>query len=266
MRRYDGRCGHGCPVSTRGRAASRCEIFWTRSSYVGIEPTARPAMTDPLDRDEPSDRVPEIVLAALRSPPRPCPRLERLVAVEATSKLLAVAAHVEACPRCSHVVRAASASAQAAPVHTERWVAMVQRAKTLFEEPTDDLIRIVAKSVRRVLELVEVVGDVLEPVPIRNRKRDGLVVQRTFDDHQLTAHLAAEADGRVTLMVDVWCGGEPSDDVRVTLLRERRELESMLPRNGRVMFGAVAPGRYRVSVAAQHRRIGVIDITIRDGS
>jgi len=219
------------------------------------------------DNNAPSGPLLEAIRQALQDSPGRCPDLRRLAAD--TPEHWAVASHVAECPRCSAIVTAAS-TPNVAPPPPARWEALQNRAKALFEEPTDSIIRIVVQSmvttIKRSLEVVEVLGDVVEPVPIRNDERDGLVVRRTFGEHDLTAHLAAEASGRFTLMVDVWSGGEPSDQVRVTLLRDRRELESMLPRQGRVLFGAVSPGTYRVSVATPRERIGAIDITFREAA
>lgn len=210
------------------------------------------------------------VARALRRSPNECPDLVALHALawESTGHApqlegVGQVAHVAGCQRCRSILIGSLAPAKPVSVGpAARWERLQRRADEIFTAPNDSIMKVVVRAVRGILELVDVVGDLVEPVPVRNENGEGLVVRREFGSHELTAHIAQPQPGQFSLTVDLWSDGSPTDELRITLLRERRELNSALPRRGRVSFGVIGPGNYRVSVAGRRERVGAIDIEL----
>jgi hypothetical protein len=209
----------------------------------------------------------ETLLAALTHGDGRCPELSELASgllpdQPLGAKRLALAAHLAACARCSAIL----ASARAPGLHSptpEQAARLESRARGIFRERTPELLRLVVRAIGRALEVVDLSGRQLEPVPVRTQQDEGVLVRHRFGSHDLTAHVTSPEPATFAILVDVWGEPEAKRSVRLSLFRGERELASEVPRKGRVLFPAVRAGCYRVVLSDPAGYAGEIDLTLQ---
>ncbi|TNF29893.1 MAG: hypothetical protein EP329_14700 [Deltaproteobacteria bacterium] len=138
--------------------------------------------------------------------------------------------------------------------------ALLTRARAIYQPQRPGVLRLVLRQIRGALEVVEALGDLLEPVPARGDDHEGVLVRQRFGDREVTAHVSASEAPRFVVTLDLW--GEPATSrTRVSLFRGDRELVSEHPRSGRVMLPEVPPGDYRVVLTDGGEYVGELDLT-----
>lgn len=141
-----------------------------------------------------------------------------------------------------------------------RAAAMLGRARALFRTERPGVLRLAVQRLARTLEVLEAIGDVLTPVPVRGDADDGVLVRHRFGDREVAAHVCAGDGLRFLVTLDL----QPPVDaqpVRVSLFRGHRELMSEVARRGRVTFPELPPGRYRVTLTTGQERFGELDLS-----
>jgi|GEM_PF-2457563 len=137
---------------------------------------------------------------------------------------------------------------------------LVARAREIFQPKRPGVLKLVLRQLRGALEVVEAVGDLLEPVPARGERGEGVLVRHRFGDREVTAHVSSSESPRFVVTLDLW--GEPTPSrTRVSLFRDGRELASELPRTGRVMLPELPAGSYRVVLTEAGEYVGELDLT-----
>ncbi len=140
---------------------------------------------------------------------------------------------------------------------------LLERATAIFQPQRSNVLKLVIRAVRRQLELIEFVGDRIMPVPVRGPADDGVVVKHRFANHDVSAHVSLtdhNSEQRFAVTLDLW--GERTEEFRVSLFRDGREIASEVPRKGRVWFSRVAAGNYRVVMEAPGHEIGQLDLAL----
>ena len=201
--------------------------------------------------------------AALRKSPNRCPEARHLLAAPA-HETLALSAHVAGCERCAAIVVATTAQ-DPEPHVQSRADALEHRARALFDDVRPGVLRMVVRAIGKTIEVLDLVGEVLEPVPVRSAAKEGLLVRHRFGDHDVTAHVSCTRPARFGILLDIWADPVP-DTVRFSLFRGERELASEIPRKGRVLFPSVDPGFYRVVVSDHEGYVGELELTLQDAA
>ncbi|PKN58392.1 MAG: hypothetical protein CVU56_05880 [Deltaproteobacteria bacterium HGW-Deltaproteobacteria-14] len=137
---------------------------------------------------------------------------------------------------------------------------LLARARAIFLPERPGVLKLVLRHLRGALEVIEAVGDLLEPAPARGDGNDGVLVRHRFGDREVTAHVSASEAPRFVVTLDIWGARAPSA-TRVSLFRGDRELASELPRTGRVMLPELPPGQYRVVLSDAGEYVGELDLT-----
>ena len=201
-----------------------------------------------------------VLPAAARPAPRSCPDEATLLNAPLRERD-AVASHVADCSRCHQVL--AALAAPAGPIPGEPLLAAASR---IFSEHPVDLLRLAVRALVDRLEVVELVGAVLEPRLVRGSAADGrgLSVHRRIGGRDVNAHVSYSQHGGFAIMLDMGADPRPSRPLRVTVWRDDRELASHVAHDGRAMFPSLRPGAYRMHIERQDRDdvIGRIDLEL----
>lgn len=88
---------------------------------------------------------------------------------------------------------------------------------------------------------------------------------RQFDGLNVEVEVEASSGGLGEIRVEPSAGGTLDEDVRVTLLDDRRELDSSLARGGCVSFDGVEFGDYVIRLSRQGRTIGEVSLRLEMG-
>ncbi len=218
-------------------------------------------MTRPI---EPKTLLESLIPAAFRPAPRSCPDEASLLAPRPRvhdGEQDAVAAHVGSCPRCQ-----ASLAALAVPVTSEVPEPMFGAAAGLFTQHPVDLLRLAVRALVDRLDVVELVGAMLQPRPVRGAGVDGrgVSVHRRMGGRDVNAHVSYSQLGGFAIMLDMGADPRPSRPLRVTVWRDDRELASHVAHDGRAMFPSLRPGAYRMHIERHDRDqvLGRIDLDL----
>ncbi len=143
---------------------------------------------------------------------------------------------------------------------------LLRRAEAIFEPARPGVLKLVLRRVGRALEVLDLVGERLEPAPARGNDEEGVMVRHRFGDREVATHVsAAGSDVGFLLSLDLW----PHVDgrgPRVSLFRGARELTSEHARHGRVLFKELSPGTYRVVLSDRGDTVGELDLTLDDAA
>lgn len=208
----------------------------------------------------------EALEALARPAPEGCPGIERWLDGDrgATGRL---AIHIARCPRCAAIAAAlATAPTDVPPLSAARELALRRRARAIYRPEQRGVLRLTLRAIGRAIEVLDLVGESLTPVPVRSAApgEDGVLVRHRFGRHEVTAHVSCPSDARFVIMLDVW--GDPSraaqGAVRLSLFRGERELASEIPRRGRALFPAIGAGHYRVVLSDEGGYVGELDLTL----
>ena len=217
-------------------------------------------MSDP--RPVHSADLTQLLRTALRVAPPGCPDVARLQAVDPTHAD-GVAAHVAGCPRCRAIAAALDVPDEPLAA-SPRAAALRARALRVYRDSPLDLLRLAVRAVAGRLEVLELVGAVLEPRPVRGATPDGLMVHRQIDDSlAVQAHVGYSPRGGFAILLDMLADPTPEPPLRVTMWRDGRELASDIARGGRAAFSSLRPGRYRMHIGGQGAElVGRIDLDL----
>lgn len=208
-----------------------------------------------------SDRdLEQLLRAALKDAPSSCPPLDQLAAAR-SPEMGAIAAHVLGCADCQAVVAAATSPLRDS-VPQATIAALERRAISLFARVRPNVLRVIVEALGRQLRVLELIGEALEPVPVRSARSEDILVRQRFGDHAITAHISCADTRRFGILLDVW-GDSLRDTVRFSLFRGERELASDVPRGGRVQLPTVPAGAYRVAVSDERGYLGDFELDLR---
>ena len=204
------------------------------------------------------ERVIQKVLGRHRSdPPTSCPDAETLSAYIDRSlagvALRDIEGHLAACNRCLDQVILCSAVPAASGVRFD----VVVR----FLEHTVEILRGLA-------EIQVLPAPALVPTRSAEEQRGVLKCvrfDREFNGLTVQVEVEASSGGLGEIRVEPSVGATIAEDVRVTLLDERRELDSSLARGGNVLFDEVEFGNYVIRLSRQGRTIGEVSLRLESG-
>jgi hypothetical protein len=192
-------------------------------------------------------------------PPTPCPDAETLAAY--VDRLLtgpsvhAVEDHLSNCETCLDQVILCTPTLEVA-AHGPRFDVVVR-----FLEHAAEIVRGLAEI--RVLPAPAL-------VPTRNTREDRPTLKcvrfdRQFDGLTVEVEVEASIDGLGEIRVEPSADGAIAEDIRVTLLDDRRELDSSLARGGNVSFDGVEFGDYVIRLSRRGRTIGEVTLRLETG-
>jgi hypothetical protein len=182
--------------------------------------------------------------------------------------------HLIICDRCAEAVsiqlRLKTAETKELPAE------LMARVKNLvIPEDKTSVLEILLRIKERMLEVVNTTGDVLVgnelvPAPVlRSRKikdfKDEITILRDFKDIRVEVKIENK-QGRtfnLTVAIKEKETQKVIKDLRVTLLKEEREMESYLADSGKVTFENVLLGKYIVEVSNLENKLASILIDIK---
>lgn len=197
----------------------------------------------------------EAGLRTLAAGASPCPDVSALQS-GASGEL---ADHARVCIRCSEIL--AAAREPGVTVAEDRIEAAVARlAARIGGLPT--LLRLVVRAVGERLRVLDLVGQPVAAMPTRAGDLEAVVVAARREALRVVTHVAATTGGRFSVQVDVTGRAGGDAITRVTLTRSGRELASLEPRHGRLTFGGLRPGAYRILLGHGPRAVGALDLEL----
>jgi len=203
-----------------------------------------------------------LIQKALRQhgePPTACPDAETLAAyVDRSlvgSQVPDVEGHLSACDTCLDQVLLCTA----APVAARRGARFDVVVR--FLEHTVEILRKVAQiQIMPAPALLPTRSDGEERAALRCVRFD-----RHFGDLTVDVEVEASTSGLGEIRVGPSVGATLAEDVRVTLLAGRRELDSRLARGGNVSFCEVEFGDYVIRLSRPGRTLGEISLRLETG-
>ncbi len=192
----------------------------------------------------------------------PCPDLAAFAG--SNCEPWALAAHVEGCTRCHELLSVAHEAGPRA-VPQGRIASAIERLSRRRLQ-TAVLLRIVARALGGAIVPVEIMGEPVAAVPTRATEAHDLVAEARSRGLRVRTQVSSAAAGRFAVLLDVSHDGQdgrPTEDVQVTLTRDERALASLSTRLGRVTFGALRPGAYRLVLARSGSDVGVVELELR---
>lgn len=155
---------------------------------------------------------------------------------------------------------------------------VTESAKQLVQRDTlGDLVEIIVEFTRDSLRLLWPSGSSpsfsLQPVPLRSAsyspmgrtgKEAVIRVRQEFEKviAQLTLEKVDESECEITAQITDIMATEPLDKIRVSLIRNKRELASYLTEEGRVSFSNLTAGVYTLEMTRQKDLLGKLLIRL----
>lgn len=194
------------------------------------------------------------------------------------SKNLQHIEHISSCQQCASVIKENFLLARAiegnAMIELPHYIA--QKAMDLFiPERSQNILDIILNLKQKVIELVQTTGDILigqELVPVAvlrgkhesDKFQNEIKVVKTFDN--ILAEVGIEKRNPTLCDIEIRMTEKDTkkkaQDLRVTLTKKNREIESTLVREGKVVFREVSANKYRIVIAKEDKKIGVVELLI----
>jgi hypothetical protein len=155
---------------------------------------------------------------------------------------------------------------------------LVERAKNLVSGTSlaTDILEIILAFGRDVCEVVRTTGKILEtagltPIPVSVRSGPGTErsattkISKNFESAYVEVNIEklSDASFRIKVISMDSASKKPLNDVRVSLFRDKRELESLLSQEGVTTFSGLTFNRYKIAVLKANSPIGEILLDLR---
>lgn len=152
---------------------------------------------------------------------------------------------------------------------------LIERVQNLVAQKAtmSDVLDIILEIKEKALELIQTTGDLLlgsQPaLALRSKdeseSKNSIHVMKSFDNFNADV----EIDKRVSNSTDLILrltekeSNKRAEDIRVSLLRNNREIESQILQGGKAKFEDIRPDIYKVVLMKDDKEIGIINVTMR---
>lgn len=186
--------------------------------------------------------------------------------------------HIASCQKCAYALKENLQLAKVLannPMLTPPEYVVKSAMDLLNPEVGQNILQIVLNFKEKVIELIKTTGEILigpELVPVSvlrgntkdNKFSDEIKVVKTF------GNLLAEVDieKRNPSLCDIEIrlvekdSKQKARDIRITLTKNNREIESVLSQEGKAVFREVSADKYKIIVDKEDKKIGIIEISI----
>ncbi len=142
-------------------------------------------------------------------------------------------------------------------------------------EVKDNILEIFIRLKEKVLEIIQTSGDVLVgqeliPAPVlRSRQinefKDEVSVLKDFKEIRVLVKIESKSNKVFSLVFNVKNkqGQRVSRDLRVTLIKNRIELESYILDSDSSVFENIAPGNYTIELTRETKVVAVVDLKVK---
>ncbi len=186
--------------------------------------------------------------------------------------------HVLSCSRCAVSLRehllVLNAIDKKGTLETPE--AVVQAAMGLFNpEVGPNILEIALNFKEKVIELIRTTGNILRgsqlvPIPVlRSQKEDNTFINEIKIVKEFNNVLTeVGVEKRKPELCDIEVRLTEKDtkskiqDLRITLNKDDREIESCLVESGKVVFKDVRPGRYTITITKENQKLGIVGLLI----
>jgi hypothetical protein len=184
-----------------------------------------------------------------------------------------VKAHLISCDRCAEAVALSLGIKEEAKEVPQELLSRVRQG--LFPETADSMMEIILRLKQKALELLSTTGDILvgqEFVParvLRSRSikdfKDEITVLKDFQNIRVEAKIENKGGNafNVAITVKQKETQEVLKDLRVTLIKDDLELESLLTDSGSVTFEHVLLGKYKIEITDIEHKLASIMLDIK---
>lgn len=183
--------------------------------------------------------------------------------------------HVLSCRKCGDILRDQMVILKAVSQEQQLSVpeAVIERAKGLVtEEAGPNILDIVLTIKETALEILRTTGDILrgpEPIPLyalrgqeKGKDTDQVRVVKNFQevlaDIQIEKKKSRSTD--LTIRVTEKTTKKKAQGIRVSLVKDNREIESRNVEGGKAKFEEVKAGNYKVILVKEDKKIGIITL------
>lgn len=155
---------------------------------------------------------------------------------------------------------------------------LVERAKGLISgvSPASNILEIILAFGREVCEVIRTTGEILQTAgltPVSVSVRSGLgteksavtKISKNFESTHIEVHIEklSDASFRIKVISTDPASKKPLNDLRVSLFKDKRELESLLSQEGVATFSGLTFSHYKIKVLKAHSLIGEVHIDLR---
>ncbi len=154
---------------------------------------------------------------------------------------------------------------------------LIESAQSLVDvEVGQNILDIVLNFKERAIELVRTTGEVLIgqqliPVPaLRSSGKDRelqneIKVVKTFGDILTEVDIEKKRSDLANIVIRVTkkVTNKKAEGLRISLVKDNRELESFLVEEGKVKFEEIEPNNYRILITEDDRKLGFVNISMK---
>jgi hypothetical protein len=181
--------------------------------------------------------------------------------------------HFIECDKCLEVIALAGKKAEDIPLPEE----LIKRAKNMIlqQQKNEPLLEIILGFKEKIIDIIGTTGDVLfgqefAPLPVlrsRNIKVFGqeVLIIKNFDKIKTEVEVENKADDKAKVIIKLSDinTGKPVEDLRITLIRQGKELESYIAASGKAIFDDILPDKYSIEISTPEAIIGRVLLEIR---
>lgn len=185
--------------------------------------------------------------------------------------------HIASCKKCAYALKENLQLANAMankPMLTPPEYVVKSAMDLLNPEVGQDILQIALNFKEKIIELIRTTGDILigpEPVPVsvlrgstKDTFPDEIKFVKTFDN--LLAEVDIEKRNPSLCDIEIRLTEKDSKqkarDIRVTLAKNNREIESVLSQEGKAIFREVSADKYKIIMTKEDKKIGIVELSI----
>ena len=180
--------------------------------------------------------------------------------------------HFLGCDRCLEVIALSKEKVAEITIPQE----LIESAKKIvIKQKRFPALDIILGFKEKIIDIIETSGDVLfgqelAPLPVlrsRNIKDFGQEVLIIKNLDKIKTEIEVENKGgfnaRVIIKISDINTSKPIEDLRITLIRDKQEIESYIVSSGKAVFDNVAPDKYSIEISSTKEIVGKILLEIK---
>lgn len=154
---------------------------------------------------------------------------------------------------------------------------LIESAQSLVDEEVgQNILDIVLNFKERAIELVRTTGEALMeqqlvPVPVlrntvENKElQNEIKIVKTFGNILTEVNIEKKRSDLANIVIRVTkkTTNKKAEGLRISLVKNDRELESFLAEEGKVKFEEIKPNNYRVLITKDNKKLGLVNISIK---
>ena len=188
-------------------------------------------------------------------------------------------AHILSCRKCADNLKnhLLSIKAMKEKELLEPPAELIKSAQSLLDEEVgQNILDVVLSFKERAIELVRTTGEVLmgqQLVPVSVLRSCGkdkelhneIKVVKTFGDILTEVDIEKKRTDLANIVIRVTrkATNKKAEGLRISLVKDDRELESFLAEEGKVKFEEVKPNSYRILITKDNKKLGFVNISIK---